>query len=112
LVRTKKLQKKKMQLSPESGNVRLPLPDSGEHVWPDLAKIAGFRPDSSQSVAGSRPFFARSDQISDQIHPNPAGFWPWPDSNQIRPESDPRASGDGGRMLPDFGALWISTTDH
>jgi hypothetical protein len=29
----KKLRKAKMQLSYESGNVRSPLPDSGEHVW-------------------------------------------------------------------------------
>jgi hypothetical protein len=54
----KKLQKKKMQLS-----------DSGEHVWPDQAKIAGFRPDSSRSVAGSI-----------QIQPNSDNFGQiWPD---------------------------------
>jgi len=43
LVRTKKLRKVKMQLSPESGNVRSPLPDSGEHVWPDLGHFGQIR---------------------------------------------------------------------
>jgi hypothetical protein len=32
----------------KSGNVRSPLPDSSEQVWLDLAKMAGFRPDSSR----------------------------------------------------------------
>jgi hypothetical protein len=49
LVCTKKLQKEKMQLSPESSNVQSSLPDSGEHIWSNPAKIAGFRSDSSGS---------------------------------------------------------------
>jgi hypothetical protein len=36
-------------LLPESGNIRSPLPDSGEHFWPDSVKLAGFRSDSSGS---------------------------------------------------------------
>jgi hypothetical protein len=38
LVRMKKLRKMKMQLSPKSGNVRSPLSDFGEHVWPDSSR--------------------------------------------------------------------------
>jgi hypothetical protein len=45
----KKLRKGKMQLSLESGNRDRPLPNFGEHVWPDLAKMAGFQQDSSGS---------------------------------------------------------------
>jgi hypothetical protein len=104
LVRTKKLQKEKMQLSPESGNVQSPLPDSGEHVWSDPTKIAGFRSDSSGS-SRIMAILARSGLISgpiqaildrsDRIHPNPTGprpFWPDPvgsiaGSGQIRPDS-------------------------
>jgi hypothetical protein len=70
LVRTKKLRKVKIQLSPESGNARSPLPDSREHVWPDPAKIAEFWLDSSgsgQILQDSNHF----GQIRGQIHPNP-----------------------------------------
>jgi hypothetical protein len=96
LVHMKKLQKVKMQLSPESDDVRSPLPDSGEHVWPDLAKIAGFRPDSSEFG---------------QIRSNLCHFgqiWPTSDHGQFRPEFGPPASGDGGRMSPNSGASNIS----
>jgi hypothetical protein len=99
LVRTKKLQKEKMQLSSESSNVQLPLSDSVEQVWPDSAKIAEFRPDSSES--GRIPaILARSDRISGRINgriqSDQAGFWPWP-------EFGPPAFRDDGRMSPDSG---------
>jgi hypothetical protein len=45
LTLTKKLRNVKIKvkrLSPEFGNVRSPLPDFGEQVWLDLAKIAEF----------------------------------------------------------------------
>jgi len=50
-----------MQLSPESGNIRSLLPDSGEHVWPDpailaisgrLLTMAKFRQNIRQDFAG------------------------------------------------------------
>jgi hypothetical protein len=58
-----------MQMPPESGNVRSPLPDSDENVWPDLAR---FLPDSSGSS------HIRSDpghfgQISSRVRPDPVG---------------------------------------
>jgi hypothetical protein len=52
LVHTKKLRKVKIKvrrLSSESGNFRSSLTDFGEQVWPDLAKMAEFQPDSSGS---------------------------------------------------------------
>jgi hypothetical protein len=93
LVRKKKLRKVKMKLSPESGNDRSPSPESGEHVWPDLAKIAGFRQDTSGPgqiwpdpviLAGSRQdqwpesglIWLDSGRISVQIRSNQAGFRP------------------------------------
>jgi hypothetical protein len=72
LVRTKKLRKVKMQLSPESGNDRSTLPESGEHVWPDLAKIAGFRQDTS-GPGQIRPDLGRT---SGRIRSDQAGFRP------------------------------------
>jgi hypothetical protein len=82
LVRTKKLRKVKMQLSPESGNDQSTSPESGEHVWLDPAKIAGFRRDTSGPgqirpdpviLAGSR-----QDQWPDPVRSGriPAGFCP------------------------------------
>jgi hypothetical protein len=54
-----------MQLLPESGNVRSPLLDSGERVWPDPAKIARLLRIRSDP-AGSQPFWL-----------DPAEFWPF-----------------------------------
>jgi hypothetical protein len=86
LVRTKKLRKVKMQMSPESGNDRSPSPESGEHVWPDPAKIAGFRPDPAGSVAGSGHIRPDSGHVG-----------------QIRPDQcpDPVISGHFGQIRPD-----------
>jgi hypothetical protein len=86
-----------MQLSLESNNVRLPLPDSSEHVWPDFGRTP---PDP----VGSRPFW-----------PNPTGSRPfWPDlvgtvagSIKIRPDSGQfgqiRPTSDHGRLPARFG---------
>jgi hypothetical protein len=78
-----------MQLLPESGNVRSPLPDSGEHVWPDPAKIAGLlrirsdpailaksdriHPDPTESVA--RSIQIRLDSVRSGWLLNMAGIW-------------------------------------
>lgn len=123
---TKILRKVKMQLSPKSSNVRSPLSDSGEHVWPDLAKMAWFRPNSSWSgqirpnpghvgqILLDLDHFGQTGWVNGRIWSDPvgsppfwsdpAGFWPWPDSGQIRPESGPSESGDNGRISPDSGA--------
>jgi hypothetical protein len=116
-----------MQLSPESGNDRSPSPGPkfGEHVWPDQAKIAGFRQDTSGQIrpdpvilaesrqdqwpdpvrSGRIPaILARSGRIISRIRSYPAGFRPfWPDparsvsgSCHIRP--DP---GHFGQIRPD-----------
>jgi hypothetical protein len=100
LVRTKKLQKLKMQMSPESGNDRSLSPESGEHVWPNPAKIAGFRQDTSGPgqirldpviLAGSR-----QDQWPDPVRSGriPAGSVVG--SGHIRPDS-----GHFGQIRPD-----------
>jgi hypothetical protein len=108
-----------MQMSPESGDDRSPSPESGEHVWPDPAKIAGFRQDTSGTgqirpdpviLAGSRQdqwpdpvrsgripaILARSGRISSRIRSYPAEFrscWP-----------DPAGSVSGsGQIRPDSG---------
>jgi len=65
LAHTKKLRKAKIKvwrLSPESSNVRSPLPDSVEQVWPDPAKMVGFQPDSFGS-GQIRPNLARAGRI-------------------------------------------------
>jgi hypothetical protein len=80
LVRTKILRKAKMQLSPEF-DVWSPLLNSSEHVWPDLARL--FRIPAILA-------------IFDQIKPN---------SSQFRPKSSQLASGDGGRIPLDSGAV-------
>jgi hypothetical protein len=90
LVRTKKLRKVKIQMLPESGDDRSPSPESGEHVSPDQAKIAGFRQDTSGPgqirpdsiiLAGSRQDPVRSGRISSRIQSYPAEFRSfWPDS--------------------------------
>jgi hypothetical protein len=55
-----------MQLSPESSNGDRPLPDSGEHVWPDSGRTP--------------PAPVRFGRISDRVRSYPAGFRPfWPD---------------------------------
>jgi hypothetical protein len=48
-----------MQLLSESGNVRLPLPDSGENVWPNSGHFGLIGPDPGRFG---------------QIRPDPAGF--------------------------------------
>jgi hypothetical protein len=56
-----------MQLSPESGNVRSPLPDSSEHVWPDPAESIQIRPDQwpdPSKSSGIPAILARSSRIS------------------------------------------------
>jgi hypothetical protein len=132
LVRRKKLQKVKMQLSPESGNVRSLLPDSGKHVWPDATKMAEFRQDSSRSVAGSSHIRLNLGHFG-RIRSDSNHF------GQIRPASNHGripASDDGGgmsldssadiipvagfrrrhysdsRILSNFGAACIPTTDY
>jgi hypothetical protein len=113
LVRTKKLREVILQLSPESSNVRSPLPDSVRTPL-DLVKSGRIQ-----------AIWAKSGRISGQIHLNPAGLVAGscqirPDSGQFQPESDPLAFGDGGRMLqdsggrmlPDSSAAWILTTEH
>jgi hypothetical protein len=114
-----------MQMSPESGNDRSPSPESGEHVWLDPAKIAGFRQDTSGPgqirsdpviLAGSRQdqlpdpvrlgripaILARSGRISSRIRSYPAGFrscWP-----------DPAGSVYGsGQIRPDPGRFLSMT---
>jgi hypothetical protein len=42
-----------MQLLPEFGNVRLPLPDFGKHVWPDPGHFGQIRPDQWQDQVRS-----------------------------------------------------------
>jgi len=119
----KKLREAKMQLSLESGNVRSPLSDSGEHVLagflPDLGHFGQIQSDPSRSsrnsaiLAGIRPFPPnpiRSNRItailagSGKIQSDAAGFWPWPDSSQFLSESGSTAFGDGCRMSPNSGA--------
>jgi len=117
LVRTKKLRKGKMQLSPESGNIWLPLSDSGEHVWPDPARLLQIRPDQwmDSCRSGRIPaILARFGQISGRIRSDlagfrldPASFRLWLDSGQFRPKSGMPASGDFGRMSLDSFAASI-----
>jgi hypothetical protein len=79
LVRTKKLRKVKMQLSPESDNDQSTSPECGEHVWPDPAKIAGFQQDTS-GPGQIRSFWPDLGRISGRIRSDQAGFRPfWPD---------------------------------
>jgi hypothetical protein len=71
-----------MQLSPKFGNVRSLLPDTGEHVWPDLAKIAEFQPESSGSgqIWPDPGHFGQIGWINGWIRSDPARFRPfWPD---------------------------------
>jgi hypothetical protein len=100
-----------MQLSPESGNVRSPLPDSREHVWPDSAKMVGFRLDSSgsgqarpnpghfgQTRPDQLPDPSRPGLISCRILPNPTGFQPfWPN-----PVGSVARSSQNGRIPASF----------
>jgi hypothetical protein len=98
LVHTKKLRKVKMQL----------LPESGEHVWPDPAKIAGFRQETSGPgqirpdpviLAGSRqdqwPDPAGSVSGSGHIRPDSDHF------GQIRPGQRPDPGRISGRIRSD-----------
>jgi len=93
---------------PESGNVRSPLPDFGEKVWPDPAKMAGFRPKTFGSgrirsyPAGSHPFWPDPARIF-RIRPHQ-----WQDpvisgliSARIR--SDPDVLAKSSKSRPDSG---------
>lgn len=92
-----------MQLSLESGNVRSLLSNSGKHVWPDPAKIGGFRPDSGSGHIRLDPGHfgeiwpdqSRSGRINGQIRPNSGYF------GQIRSKSGQPASGNGDRIPSD-----------
>jgi hypothetical protein len=72
LASMKKLRNAKMQLSSESGNVRLPLPNSDVHIWQNLA-IYGQTPLDRSNLARS---VAESVQIQPDFHHGqiPASF--------------------------------------
>jgi hypothetical protein len=124
LARTKKLRNAKIrvwQMMSKSGNVRSPLLDSGEQVWPDWAKMAGFQPDPSR-FGRILDVLAKSGQISCWIRPDPAGSLPfWPDPTGIWSSSISRQWPDvagfqhwqvfGDRTLPDSGTGWFPTTN-
>jgi hypothetical protein len=105
-------------MSLQSGNVRSPLPDSGEKVWPNSA--GNFRIRLDPDYFGQiRQESSGSSTINGRIRSYPAG------SSQIRP--DPVGSGGrhqasvagfrcrqdaSDRRLSDSDAGWIPTIDN
>jgi hypothetical protein len=76
-VRTKKLRKVKIQLSLESSDVRLPLPDFGKHVWPVPAELLQIRSDPDhfgQIRPDQLPDSSTSGRINCRIRSHPASF--------------------------------------
>jgi hypothetical protein len=92
------------QMSAESGNVRSPLPDFGEKVWPDPGRFGQIRPKSS----GSAP-------INGRIRSYPAGLAGIRQYSGLHraPVAGFRRQQDtGDRMLSNSSTGWIPTIDN